>query len=982
MPSVPTYQDSVRPVALNPEFTQMNTRQYSPDAFGAGIGRAVQSVGAGAETIATARSRYEQLKADALATEGVNRLQGELDKHLYDPEGGYLNTEGSKAMAGYKALEEKVKASTNSIRDSLPTEAARNSFDKQAAQMRTQTLRQGMAHDSRETKSFIVNQEAAAIERLADAADPADYDNWAGSMGEAIARQENADALHGLPDEQIEQHSKQTRSHFVVSGVQKLAMSDPAAAIKFAMQHFDMIRPEDQMRMLQDIKPMVKMQAEHDAVQAHAGNPAPNQFAATGLSGNDRAMLSVISGGEAPGYNILNGGERFSDFSQHPSRIGKGGTSTASGRYQFIKNTWLSVADKNGFTDFSPANQDRGAIWLARADYRQRTGRDLSADIAAGNFAQIRKGLSSTWESFKFMSDEQFANKMRAAQAANGTEQAPYAAGQAPAKGGPTIENAANQTTASAGNTFSPEFENVLGHLPPMMAAEMRAAGDAAIAKFQTAMAAQEKVTAAASLDNYQLRIATGDPELTEDDILHDATMDNGQKATLINSYHEKRKAGETVAANIAAYQVGEFHPDPFTDQGRKASDDVYRVQAGAAVNDQQRQAVLYGHVKQTGIVPTSVINGMRGAFIGNNPTLLAASIGLAMKIEEADADALRRAPNGSDISEKVAIYRHLTQQVGLTSSVALARIGDMNNPEKIREREALGKTDIARKAVDAQATAGNVSAAFGGGMFSGPSVGTNPIQEAGIVGHYKETFADALTETSGNVEAAKALANERFQRVYGVTSFDPSGKTGVISHLPPEKTYPADGNGSHGYVRAQAIADLKAQGVTANEVYLVSTPTTAGDVAAGRSPRYQLFYKDASGTTQAYHLPFSAVPPTSADIASQTKAANDAMTAENARKQDAARSKPLARQTSNPAAEAASAKASQAKVDAEAAAARRKAEQDATAAAAQLRSTVLTGQSREDADNASVAALTAYTAEPETVKPQKARPRQGRALQ
>lgn len=111
-------------------------------------------------------------------------------------------------------------------------------------------------------------------------------------------------------------------------------------------------------------------------------------------------LLNAIAGTESPGYDVMNGGQRFSDMTRHPLKRGqaaKGGTTSASGRYQFVRGTWDEAAKALGLTDFSPASQDKGAWWLAQRDYKANTGRDLLTDLKSGNNEAIRKGLGSTW---------------------------------------------------------------------------------------------------------------------------------------------------------------------------------------------------------------------------------------------------------------------------------------------------------------------------------------------------------------------------------------------------------------------------------------------------------------------------------------------------------------------------------------------------------------------------------------------------------
>jgi muramidase (phage lysozyme) len=113
------------------------------------------------------------------------------------------------------------------------------------------------------------------------------------------------------------------------------------------------------------------------------------------------AFLKTLSGPESGGrYDILNGGETFDTSGQHPNRIGRGGTSTAAGRYQFTAATWNEYAAKLGLTDMRPENQDRAAWALASDEYRKKTGRDLQIDIKAGGHdSEIAAALRGRWPS-------------------------------------------------------------------------------------------------------------------------------------------------------------------------------------------------------------------------------------------------------------------------------------------------------------------------------------------------------------------------------------------------------------------------------------------------------------------------------------------------------------------------------------------------------------------------------------------------------
>ncbi len=125
-------------------------------------------------------------------------------------------------------------------------------------------------------------------------------------------------------------------------------------------------------------------------LEAHLSNP------------NVRKFLDFISKAEGTtkhGYNTNFGGSYLSNLSAHP-RVkrsftdlnGKKNVTTASGRYQFIANTWDSQAKKLGLTDFQPRSQDLGALGII-ADFKALD------DIVKGDFTTAIKKLGTQWAS-------------------------------------------------------------------------------------------------------------------------------------------------------------------------------------------------------------------------------------------------------------------------------------------------------------------------------------------------------------------------------------------------------------------------------------------------------------------------------------------------------------------------------------------------------------------------------------------------------
>lgn len=111
---------------------------------------------------------------------------------------------------------------------------------------------------------------------------------------------------------------------------------------------------------------------------------------------------------EIDGTDGVNG--TFDDWIDHPTNTGEwrgerlpesmcraagfGGTcfSTAAGAYQLIRPTWNRARDALGLPDFSPANQDRAAVWLIEQ-------RGALEDLKAGRFAAFVSKCRNEWAS-------------------------------------------------------------------------------------------------------------------------------------------------------------------------------------------------------------------------------------------------------------------------------------------------------------------------------------------------------------------------------------------------------------------------------------------------------------------------------------------------------------------------------------------------------------------------------------------------------
>lgn len=110
-------------------------------------------------------------------------------------------------------------------------------------------------------------------------------------------------------------------------------------------------------------------------------------------------MIRYAEGTAGPdGYRTLWGGGLFESFADHPRIVGEYMSngrpikSTAAGAYQFLEGTWDDAARKLGLVDFSPASQDRAAIWLL-------SRRGALGDVQAGRFEVAIAKCAKEWAS-------------------------------------------------------------------------------------------------------------------------------------------------------------------------------------------------------------------------------------------------------------------------------------------------------------------------------------------------------------------------------------------------------------------------------------------------------------------------------------------------------------------------------------------------------------------------------------------------------
>lgn len=847
MPQVPVYQ---RTEQLRPEYRQGIDVQANGDDFGAGIGRAVQDVGQGLGNAAQAFALVQGKEHEATAKQADNELANWDRARKYDPNSGFLMTQGEAAVNGQTSYQEDFTKKRQEIGEKLSPDA-RRMFDEAADSRQQSSFQQAIIHAGKERKTWFENasksrQDMFANEALTEFKDP---DRVNRHIASGILEIQSQAADQGWAPETVKAQSEIYESNVRRNVILRMAEDDPLAAQAELDRTKGRLSGADQHDLDKALKVGVaeanaKVEAARITQKVTGSQNNATRFAAADLPRPAYSLLGVISGTESPGYNIINGGQKFSSYDDHPRTLGAGGSSTAAGKYQFVQGTWDRVAGALGLPNFSPENQDKGAWWLAQADYKSRTGRDLVSDINEGNYSQVRAGLASTWEGIAKLTDAQFSARMMSAD-----------------RGGVAID---------------PEAMNA--EINSIQDPDMRER----VRRQMSGQIAQQQADYKTYSDTIGLKVLQH--QITsEADILDDPVLSVGDKETHLRAWRTEQEKTGILSDSVAAFASGSFHPDPYDDKGRDATDKLFAAVASTVPADKVLP-MSEEIIKQSGIVPKQMMSAVRQGLESQNVQEVLEAAQQASRISQISPPALGRRDGGNEVQRKTDDFNYMVNTLNLKPEEAAQKIADQNDPEKQRQRKVLEPAAKEfKKVVDGQ----DIGSLFDDSVipFNDPQVGFTEGQALGIKADYAAIAEEQFYLANGNSELAMNRAKQEMQRLYGVTEI--TGSKVVMKH-PPERYWPAakpstfaetvSGN-PYGWVDKQLSDDLialdpnvpkaspasrlppgrsgmaaapaEAPRVDMSKIQFVTTPETDRMVKRGEMPAYQVMYTDENGVLQ-----------------------------------------------------------------------------------------------------------------------------------
>ncbi|MCK1685631.1 hypothetical protein [Bradyrhizobium sp. 145] len=270
MPRVPEYQPSVE---LRPEFRQDVDVRATPESFGADIGKGLEALGKGGESLADSFAKVQALEDETIVRQARNGYLREKDALQYDPEKGYLQKAGQTAMDAFPQYLSDLDTVRKDTASKL-TPQQRRMFDRVVDPLDADARRTGLIHKGNALKSFVVEEAQSGAESFKNQAllhyqDAALWQKYT-AAGQIEVRA-LGDKLGWSPEKRKEEEQKFV-SDTVKQTALRIAQSDPLAAEKYMKDKADHLTAADTYSLEQGLKvPLKEAQSQRAASDFIAG---------------------------------------------------------------------------------------------------------------------------------------------------------------------------------------------------------------------------------------------------------------------------------------------------------------------------------------------------------------------------------------------------------------------------------------------------------------------------------------------------------------------------------------------------------------------------------------------------------------------------------------------------------------------------------------------------------------------------------------
>ncbi len=539
--------------------------------------------------------------------------------------------------------------------------------------------------------------------------------------------------------------------------------------------------------------------------------------------------------------------------------IGKHPGSSAWGRYGFIEDRWIDVANspEGKAAGLNPHPDGR------KDDAQQKVAfpihmRMLAKELTDAGYEATDKNLFLA-HFLGHGAAKQMLGALKKDPDASAAQMFPKAAASNPAvfyyqDGSPRTIAAVYdlQTRGLEGKPAELGGDPVLSRLSFNNQQRLLSQAENVISNQLKAQIAEQKADYANYINDFQLRLRSG--QFGAGDI--EAAVRSGR----ITDYNDIKKLEETQKrytedvsdAQTAAQRLASGGPfNQFDDKDRKEINALGEAVKEQFPNDPGRQLAGYQSIfAGSGIVPKQMIAMMRQAASSTNPQDIQGVGQLAQVMLAERPNAFKGLDNGAELERMADRFQHNLALYGDPAKAAQVMAQD-NDPEKAN---VFQKKDIEDKkaALLKEPTVLTQKIVNDLGLNGWFSRSPQP-QTAAIASQMNADFAELYLneyKRTGKDDEAKSVAMAQLKRTWGEFN-------GEVMRHPPQKTY-KDVGGKWDWVQDSVKGSMERvlprlhPGTELTEVKLMSTQQTVQDIAAGKPARYDVLYtyKDKDGVS------------------------------------------------------------------------------------------------------------------------------------
>lgn len=401
---VEQYQERVRSRGVNQQDLSVRA---TPEAAGAGIGRAMQGVGQGVMDVGLFISARNELKAGNDARDAENRYIAATQQLRYNPETGYLNQTGANALDRRAAFEEQLAKTRSDIAATLSPQA-RRAFEASTDALTNGVREQFIRHEATQLREHTNSTRLATAEGYVNEA-LLNYNNpelFQQNLQRALDEQAQVARLNGTSPEAALLGQQKLVSSAYAGAIARMADEGVGGATRaraYMNENIERLTAEDRSKLDTVLRPLVLRDTARLRVNEtvnRTGRPTStyserSDTSPAGFADRAGQISALLNDGYANETRRRESGSTQGRLDAAPPVNPATGrrASTARGPYQFIESTWLNMVER--------ARRSGGAKWadgLSREEILEMRwtggmmkGRD--GDVQTANdemFAQFR----------------------------------------------------------------------------------------------------------------------------------------------------------------------------------------------------------------------------------------------------------------------------------------------------------------------------------------------------------------------------------------------------------------------------------------------------------------------------------------------------------------------------------------------------------------------------------------------------------------